>query len=66
MHMYADDTQLYLPFKPEDYDTAITQMQNCLADIRRWMNENMLKLNDTKTEFMVIGKTSYLRQLPST
>ncbi len=66
MHMYADDTQLYLPFKPEDYDTAITQMQNCLADIRRWMNENMLKLNDTKTEFMVIGKTSSLRKLPST
>ena len=56
MHMYADDTQLYLPFKPQDNDTALTRMENCLVDIRRWMNENMLKLNDSKTEFMVIGK----------
>jgi hypothetical protein len=65
MHMYADDTQLYLPFKPQDYDTALTKMENCLIDIRRWMNENMLKLNDSKTEFMIIGKKSSLRKLPS-
>jgi hypothetical protein len=63
--MYADDTQLYLSFKPEEYSSAIIQMQDCLADIRLWMNENMLKLNDSKTEFMVIGKKMSLQKLPA-
>ena len=64
MHMYADDTQLYLHFKPHEYDTAIARMQHCLVDIRKWMNSNMLKLNDSKTEFMVIGKKVSLGKLP--
>ena len=55
MHMYADDTQLYLPFKPKDYGTATIKMHDCLASIRSWMNHNPLKLNDDKTEFMIIG-----------
>ena len=39
MHMYADDTQLYLPFKPEEYDTATSKMQDCVASIRYWMSQ---------------------------
>jgi hypothetical protein len=64
MHMYADDTQLYLHFKPDEYDEARAKMQNCLAEIRDWMNENLLKLNDSKTEYMVIGKKVSLGKLP--
>ena len=29
------------------------------------MSENLLKLNDKKTEFMVIGKSNPLSKLPS-
>ena len=64
MHMYADDTQLYLKFKPQEYNWAILKMEECLAEIRAWMSENLLKLNDSKTEFMVIGKTNPLSKLP--
>ena len=64
MHMYADDTQLYLSFKPEEYDQAIKKMEICLSSIRAWMSQNRLKLNDSKTEFMVIGKKGSLKQLP--
>ena len=56
-YMYADDTQLYLKFKAQEYNWAILKMEECLVEIRAWMSENLLKLNDSKTEFMVIGKT---------
>ena len=65
MHMYADDTQLYLKFKPHNYNWAILKMEECLSEIRLWMSENLLKLNDKKTEFMVIGKSNPLSKLPS-
>jgi len=58
MHMYADDTQLYIPFNSSEYASAIHTMQACIEDIRSWMNVNHLKLNETKTEFLVIGKNN--------
>jgi len=30
-------------------------MENCITDVRSWMINNKLKLNDDKTEFLVIG-----------
>ena len=39
VHAYADDTQLYVSFKPDSENqlSAIEAMQKCIADIRRWM-----------------------------
>ena len=57
-HLYADDTQLYLSFKlrnPSSGADAIERMNRCLADIKMWMRQNMLKLNDSKTEFLLIS-----------
>ena len=31
----------------------ILKLNSCLADIRRWMITNKLKINDSKTEFIV-------------
>ena len=31
------------------------RMEKCIDDIRLWMVENMLKLNDDKTEFLVVS-----------
>ena len=55
-HFYADDSQLYLSFKPTNTTTlknTINQVTNCLNDIIHWMNNNMLKLNSDKTELIV-------------
>ena len=53
-HVYADDTQLYVSFKCKQPLEAISKKLNsCLADIRRWMITNKLKINDSKTEFIV-------------
>jgi len=65
IHMYADDTQLYLPFVHAEYQSAVVQMQNCLCEIRRWMENNHLKLNDSKTEYMVIGSKFLVNKIDS-
>ena len=56
-HMYADETQIYYCFKPsnENYSNGCTILSDCISDIRRWMHRNFLKLNDDKTEILVIG-----------
>ena len=56
-HLYADDTQLYLTFKPSEpssINNIISQLENCIEDFRAWMKLNLLKLNDDKTEMLVI------------
>ena len=55
--MYADDTQLYIPFSlssPDAAHKAILQIEDCAEDIRKWMTVNKLKLNNDKSELMVI------------
>ena len=52
-HVYADDTQLYVSFKCKQPLEAISKLNSCLADIRRWMITNKLKINYSKTEFIV-------------
>ena len=37
--VYADDTQLYISFKCKPLE-AISKLNSCLADIRRWMITN--------------------------
>jgi hypothetical protein len=52
IHLYADDTQLYLSFHPNQIQQALSQMEACIEEIRLWMNMNFLKLNEGKTEFV--------------
>ena len=55
VHLYADDTQLYIAFPPEDSEQTMEKLERCIEDIWRWMGQHYLKLNDTKTEFMMFG-----------
>lgn len=52
-HIYADDTQLYISFKCKNPETSLIKLNNCISDIRAWMIINKLKINDSKTEFIV-------------
>jgi len=54
-HTYADDTQIYISFKPDDSSLAIQKLEACISCIKTWMIENKLKLNDDKSEFMLIS-----------
>ncbi len=58
-HFYADDSQLYLSFEPiSDLSASetVSAIEACASDIRIFMATNKLKLNDEKTEFLVISK----------
>jgi hypothetical protein len=60
IHLYADDTQLYLCYSPENVDTAMSQIEQCIEEIRDWMEHNFLKLNDEKTEFIILASKHLL------
>lgn len=52
-HIYADDTQLYLPL--DSGRDSVSSLLACLNDVRKWMDENFLQLNDNKTEVILFG-----------
>lgn len=57
VHSYADDTQLYLSFNLDDPNAEHSTRQcieKCVSDIKSWMTTNKLKLNDEKTDLLVV------------
>ena len=38
-------------------------MQDCIADIREWMSERELRINDGKTMFILIGTRAQLTKI---
>ncbi len=59
-HFYADDTQLYLSFRPDD-PTVDARISSCLVDISAWMKEHHQQLNLAKTELLVFPATPTLQ-----
>ena len=59
---YADDSQLFVFVRPvqAQVDGAVDRVQLCVRDIRIWMRNHFLKLNDRKTEMLVVGSRKQL------
>ena len=38
-------------------------MQDCISEIRLWMLSNKLKINDSKTEFIILGGKRQLQKV---
>ena len=64
-HIYADDKQLYIAFKPlkEIMAKSVEVSENCVSEVRAWFSHNFLQLNDDKTIIMLFG--SQYRKLPA-
>ena len=64
-HAYADDHQLYTDFSPNQtsLNDAVTHMESCLQEVKSWMISNKLKMNDSKTECIVIGSYQQLEKI---
>jgi len=54
-HLYADNTQLFFSFYQPGLQSSIPRLQNALQQISTWMTANLLTLNSSKTEFLLIG-----------
>ena len=68
VHCYADDTKLYLAFRPgarASQDSALAAMGACIRDVREWMINDKLKINDVKSEFILIGTQAQLKKVDS-
>ena len=57
-HSYTDDTQLYISLDPNNdlnYSSSLKNIEHCISDIRLWMTQNLLKLNDNKTNIIYLA-----------
>ena len=66
VHAYADDTQLYLAFKPGNHankTAAVSSIKSCIRDLQNWMLIDKLKLNPDKTEFLILGTRQQLEKV---
>ena len=52
VHLYADDSQMYVFSRPYATEPADERLLHCLDEIARWMQSNRLSLNPSKTQFM--------------
>ena len=61
---YADDHGIYDSFKPSPDQEILTisKLEACLSEVHQWMNSNKLKLNPTKTEFIMFGSRQQLKK----
>ena len=66
---YADDTQNYHSFSPMipgDEQLCLKELESCIQDVWIWMRTNLLRLNDHKTEFLIIGTPQQLAKVRTT
>ena len=66
-HSFADDIQLQMSAPPDKISKLLYSMQSCISDVKAWATANMLKLNDNKTELMLVicKRTKHFHNLPT-
>ena len=66
-HSFADDLQLQMSAPPDRISELLHSMQSCISDVKAWATANMLKLNDNKTELMLVTskRTKHVHNLPT-
>ena len=64
-HSLADDLQLQMSAPPYRISEILHSMQSCISDVKAWATANMLKLNHSKTELMLVTskRSKYLHNL---
>ena len=64
-HCYADDVQIYVSFVPnqQNASSAIHKLESCLVDVIQWMGSHSLKLNNEKSEMILLGSVAHLAKV---
>ena len=59
-HKFADDTQLLDSAPPRSLDPIVSNLENSIDAVGKWMSCNRLKLNGEKTELLISGTKHFL------
>jgi len=55
-HGYADDSQWYMIFRSvKEWSVTLQRMERCIKEVYLWMETNMLKMNEDKTDFIIFS-----------
>ncbi len=57
---FADNGDLYFVFKltmPNSIEAEKFKLEECARDVKKWLLNHMLMMNDDKTEFLIISST---------
>ena len=55
--------QLYVDFQPFDHTNALIRMEACISEVKTWLYNNGLVLDESKTEASVIHSSSLRRPI---
>ena len=66
-HSFADDLQLQMSAPPGKISELLHSMHSCIGDVKDWATASMLRINDNKTELMLVTskRTKHLHDLPT-
>ncbi len=59
-HSFSDDNQLYKSGNITQLPEIIHSTQSCISDVKAWMTNNQLQLNNDKTEMILIATKTVL------
>ena len=64
-HSFYDDLQLQMSAPPDRISVLLHSMQSCISDVNAWATANMPKLDDNKTDLMLVTskRTKHLHNL---
>ena len=57
---------LFNPKIPGNSESALAKLKDCISEVQQWMLVNKLKLNQDKTEFLLIASPNHHRLLSNT
>ncbi len=60
LKLFADDTQFYMSLC--NVGDTEDKLDEIMGDVKRWMEAKQLKLNEDKSECLLIGKKNDLRR----
>ena len=66
-HSFADDLQLQMSARPDRLSVLLHSMLSWISDFKSWATANMPKLNDSKTDLMLVtsNRSKHLHSLPT-
>ena len=63
LYGFADDHAVkkeFTPTKEDEESHCVSSLEQCLFNIRSWMDSNRLQMNNAETEFILFGYRSQL------